>query len=374
MSATLEKLAQADQLRRLEAPDGVDLNSNDYLGLARDSRLRRAIAQAIAAAERVGGTASRLLSGHDAAWEALERQFAAFVGAEAALYFTSGYAANLGLLTALLGPDDIVFSDAANHASLIDGLRLAGVRKVVYPHGDMAALEHLLAAHAAEPGTRVIVTESIFSMDGDAAPFDALARLAERWGAALVVDEAHALGVLGPGGRGLLAESPARACTIAAVYTCGKALGSAGAFVCGSRLLIEFLINRARPFIFSTAAPPYLAAQIAAALELAAAAEAERRWLAEAAAWLRAELRAARLDVLPGPSPIVPVILGSNRRAVAFAAALQQRGFWVRPIRPPTVPPGTARVRLSLTAALDRATLERLAAACREAAGELDAR
>ncbi len=372
MRAALQALAQADQLRRLETPAGVDLNSNDYLGLARDGRLRQAVADAVAAAGRVGGTASRLLSGHDAAWEALERQFADFVGAEAALYFTSGYAANLGLLTALLGPDDVVFSDAANHASLIDGLRLSGARRVIYPHGDAAALERLLEQHATAPGTRVIVTESIFSMDGDAAPLAALARLAERWGAALVVDEAHALGVLGPGGRGLLAESPARAWTIATVYTCGKALASAGAFVCGSRLLIEFLINRARPLIFSTAAPPYLAAQIAAALQFVAAAEAERRWLAEAAAWLRAELRAAGLGVPAGPSPIVPVILGSNRRAVAFAVALQQRGFWVRPIRPPTVPPGTARVRLSLTAALDRATLERLAAACREAAGVLD--
>lgn len=371
MARRLRELERRHQRRHLATPQGIDLNSNDYLGLAHDPRLRQAVAAAVAQAERVGGTASRLLSGHCAAWEQLEQAFARFVGAEAALYFTTGYGANLGLLTALLEPDDVVFSDAANHASLIDGIRLAGVRRFVYPHGDLAALERLLVEQGDGGGARVIVTESVFSMDGDCAPLEELAALAQRYQAVLVVDEAHAVGVLGRQGRGLLADSPAREVVVATIYTCGKALASAGAFVCGSRLLVDYLINHARTLIFSTAAPPYLARQLETALELAQAAEAERQWLREASGWLRAELRAAGLHTPPGHSPIVPVLLGSNEAAVAFAAALHREGFWVRPIRPPTVPAGTARVRLSLTARLDRATLERLVQACRAAAQTL---
>src|ERR1700735_1184850 len=284
---TLECKERAEEDKEIDVGERVDWMSNDYLGLASDARLKRAVAEVMASAERMGSTGSRLLSGNAREWEELEREFAEFAGMEAALYFGSGYAANIGLLSSLLRPGDIVFSDALNHASLIDGIRLSGAAKVIYPHRDMAFLESALHENAGAAGdlkgsgasgARVIVTESVFSMEGDVAPLGEMLRLARKYGAGVVVDEAHATGVRGPQGRGVAAEM---ACErepemLAVVHTCGKALASAGALVCGSAMLKYYLINRARTFIFSTAMPPYLAGQIRAALKLSRGAEGER--------------------------------------------------------------------------------------------------
>jgi 8-amino-7-oxononanoate synthase len=361
--AELSDLESRAQLRHLETVEGADFSSNDYLGLATDPRMKQAVLEGVNSASRIASTGSRLLSGHDEAWTLLEHDFAQWVGAESALYFTSGYAANVGLLSALLRPEDVVFSDSANHASLIDGMRLAKCRRVIFPHLDMDFLEEQLRRHASVPGARVIVVESIFSMEGDAAPLPDLAALAERYAAELIVDEAHAIGVRGPSGSGCVAEAGLSGTVLATVHTCGKALAAAGAFVCGSENLRRFLINRARTFIFSTGLPPYFASQVAAGVNLASEADSERARLKELSTFLRNELRQNGFDVGSGDSQIVPVLLGSNEAAVHFAECLRARGFGIRAIRPPTVPEGTARIRLSLTAKLREETLASLVAA-----------
>lgn len=363
----LNSLREISQFRTLNVPGGIDLSSNDYLGLAHDPRLKAAVAESVARAGRMGGTGSRLLSGHAREWEELEAEFAAFAGTEAALYFGSGYAANIGLLSSMLRPGDVVFSDERNHASLIDGMRLSGATKVIFPHRDAAWLEKALREHAEDAGARLIVTESVFSMEGDVAPLKEMARIANAHGAALVIDEAHATGVCGPQGRGVAAELGIEREALAIVHTCGKALASAGAFVCGSRSLKDFLINRARTFIFSTAMPPYFAGQIRAALELARAADAERAHLREIADELRASLTAARIDCGASATHIVPVIVGSNEAALYVASELQRTGFAARAIRPPTVPPGTARIRISLTSQITKEQTRRLAEVLRAA-------
>jgi 8-amino-7-oxononanoate synthase len=363
----LDALRAISQFRTLQITQGIDLSSNDYLGLARDPRLQRAVVESAARAERVAATGSRLLSGNAIEWEQMESEFAAFAGTEAALYFGSGYAANLGLLTSLLGPGDAVYSDAMNHASLIDGIRLCGATKVIYPHRDLAYLENALRQHTGRAGARVIVTESVFSMEGDVAPLDEMLRLAERHGAALVVDEAHATGARGPQGRGIAAERGIEREVLAIVHTCGKALASAGAFVCGGQELKEFLINRARTFIFSTAMPPYFAGQIRAAVELARAADGPRAHLRTIADELRRSLAGAGIPCGASSTHIVPVILGGNEAALHTASELQRAGFAARAIRPPTVPPGTARIRISLTSAITMEQTRRLAEALRTA-------
>lgn len=363
----LNSLREISQFRTLDVADGIDLSSNDYLGLAHDSRLKAAVAESVARAKRVGGTGSRLLSGNAREWEDLEAQFAEFAGTEAALYFGSGYAANIGLLSSLLRPADVVFSDERNHASLIDGLRLSGATKVIFPHRDMASIENALRQHADGAGARMIVTESVFSMEGDVAPLKEMLRIANAHRAALVVDEAHATGVCGPQGRGVAAELGIEREALAIVHTCGKALASAGAFVCGGRALKDFLINRARTFIFSTAMPPYFAVQIRAALELARAADAERAHLREIAEELRASLTHAGLHCGASSTHILPVILGGNEAALHVATELQRAGFAAKAIRPPTVPPGTARIRISLTSRITTEQVRRLADALRAA-------
>jgi 8-amino-7-oxononanoate synthase len=367
IQAELADLESRAQLRHLEVPGVIDFNSNDYLGLATDPRMKQTILQAVDSAPRLASTGSRLLSGHDEAWTALETEFANWVGAEAALYFTSGYAANMGLLSAILRPEDVVFSDSANHASLIDGMRLAKCKRVIFPHLDLNFLEDELRRDPCLAGVRLIVVESIFSMDGDHAPLPDLIGLAERHGADLIVDEAHAIGVHGPAGIGCVAAAGLSGRVLATVYTCGKALAAAGSFVCGSQKLREFLVNRARTFIFSTALPPYFAAQVAAAIRLAAAAEAEREHLSEISAFLKNELAQNAFDTAGSDSHILPVILGASDTAVNFAAQLQARGFGVRAIRPPTVPPGSARLRLSLTAKFSRETIAGLVEAMNQA-------
>jgi 8-amino-7-oxononanoate synthase len=360
LASRLQLLGGREQLRSLEELRGVNLCSNDYLGLAEHPALKTAVAEAAGSALRVAGTGSRLLSGHDPAWTELEEEFAEFAGTEAALYFGSGYAANLGVLTALLGKDGVVFSDALNHASIVDGIRLSGARKFIYPHRDLDALERQLREAATLCGRKLIVTESVFSMDGDVAPLAELLVLAERHGAGLLVDEAHATAVHGPLGRGVAARERVTEHLVAIVHTCGKALASAGAFVCGSAVLKTYLINSARTLIFSTALPPYMAGQIRAAMHIALQMEPERDTLRANAAWLAQALRDAGWNTGRSTTQIVPAVFGDNGAALDGADFLQHSGFAVRAIRPPTVPEGTSRLRFSLTAAIPRYELERL--------------
>jgi 8-amino-7-oxononanoate synthase len=363
--AALEALEARSQLRRLEIIEGEGINfcSNDYLGLSTDARLREAVASALAGGSVVGSTGSRLLSGHARIWDELERELAQFAGSEAALYFNSGYAANVGLLSCVLQPGDVVFSDRANHASIIDGIRLSGARKVIFPHLDLNVLEDELRRCGPMPEQKFIVTESVFSMEGDRASIADLITLAERYGAELIVDEAHAIGVLGPQGRGLAAAAGATQRVLAVVYPCGKALAGAGAFLACSNVLKQYLVNHARTFIFSTALPPYVAAQMRAAIRIVTAADAERALLQNLASHLRARLREHGFDTARSDSQIVPVLLGENERALRMAERLCREGFAVRAIRPPTVPAGTARLRLSLTVKHTAGILDRLAGA-----------
>ena len=356
----LHELEGREQRRSLVEIHGTNFCSNDYLELSGHPALKEAVARAVRDAKHVGGTGSRLLSGHAAVWEQLEEEFVQFAGTEAALYFGSGYMANLGLLTALLKKDDLVFSDALNHASLIDGMRLSGARKIIYPHLDLNALEYELRKHAHEHGRKLIVTESVFSMEGDIAPVTEIMKLAERCGAGVIVDEALATGVQGPAGRGIAVRDEIARQLAAVVHTCGKALASAGAFVCGSAALKEHLINHARTFIFSTAMPPYLAEQIRAALGLARGMDRERKELMAKARRLASGLRAGGWDIGRSEAQIVLLIVGENEQALSAAEHLQSQGFAARAVRPPTVPPGSARLRFSLTCGISDDELLRL--------------
>ena len=356
----LRELETRSQRRSVEEIRGVNLCSNDYLGLAGRPELRVAVLEAVRDAERVGGTGSRLLSGHAPVWDEVEQEFAQFVGSEATLYFGSGYAANVGLLTSLLTKNDLVFSDELNHASLIDGIRLSGARKVIYPHLDLNVLESRLREHQHEGGRKFVVTETVFSMDGDVVALRELAGLAERYGAAVILDEAHATAVHGPAGRGIAAAAGLPPGVVAMTHTCGKALASAGAFVCGSAVLREHLVNRARTFIFSTAMPPYMAGQIRAALRLASGMDAQRAELLARSRRLASGLRAQGWDTAGSSTQIAPVVVGGNEEALAAAEFLQQHGFAVRAIRPPTVKEGSARLRFSVTCGVAAHELERL--------------
>jgi 8-amino-7-oxononanoate synthase len=389
----LAAAAAAGLGRSLRAGAGIDFCSNDYLGLAGDPELRSALLSRLAALppdQALGAPASRLLRGHTELHAALERRLAAWKGTEAALLFPSGYQANVGLLAALCGPRDRALSDALNHASLIDGLRLSGCRRVIYPHLDLAAVERELAAP--HPGGRTfLVTESLFSMDGDLAPLDRYAELAARHGAELIVDDAHATGLYGAArGSGLCEALGIERRAAAIVSTLGKAVGFAGAFVAGPAVLVDYLASRSRAFVFTTAPPPLLLLALDAALDrLAAEPERRSRALGLAARLrgrLAADLRGLRGlrgglpaglpgDLPSGPpaGPIVPVVLGDNRRAVAAADHLAAAGFDVRAVRPPTVAPGTARLRISVHADHTEADIDALAAALVDAVRAADA-
>lgn len=330
--------------------------SNDYLGLA----THPAVVSAAITALRDTGTgaaSSRLVAGDHPQHRALEEALARYLRTEAALVFPTGYQANLGVLTSLAGPDDLIVSDAANHASLIDGCRLSRARVTVYPHLDVAAA--LRALGEGRYRRRFLVTESLFSMDGDAAPLAALGEGARAADAALIVDEAHAFGILGPGGRGLCAAAGVAPDVL--IGTLGKALGSFGGFAAGSQTLRRHLVNRARTFIYTTALPPSSAAAARAALEIVSGPPGDdlRQALHARATQLRAALRRPT-DI---PSPIVPVVLGRDADALAVSRRLLERKLFVQAIRPPTVPEGTARLRLTVSAAHDPADVDALAAA-----------
>jgi 8-amino-7-oxononanoate synthase len=339
-------LAGADRTRpSLEGRRLLSFCSNDYLGLSDHPALNDAAAHS-ASHSGFGAGASRLVSGDLPEHRALERSLADFLGAPAALLFPTGYQANIGVITALTGREDLVVSDAANHASLIDGCRLSRAQIAVYPHRDAAAARALLAEAGPLHRRRFLVTESLFSMDGDLAPLPALAEAARAHDAALVVDEAHAFGVLGPGGTGLCRAAGVSPDVL--IGTLGKALASHGGFVAGSADLRAILINRARTFIFTTAGPAPVAAAALAALTLCRGEEghSRRQALQERIRQLRTALR-----LPPDGGPILPVILGADGAALESSARLRERGLFVQAIRPPTVPEGTARLRVTLSAA-----------------------
>lgn len=357
IEAALEALDDAGLRRhppRITGPQGPTVRidgrpvlcfcSNNYLGLANHPKVVQAAADS-AQAEGLGAAASRLITGTMDVHRTAERRFADYVGAQAAVLFSSGYAANVGTIQALIGPGDVVFSDALNHASLIDGCRLSRAKVFVYRHRDMDHLGALLREHRAE-GTRALVaSDSLFSMDGVLAPVRELHALCERHDAGLMLDEAHALGVVGPQGRGAARAEGVRPDIL--VGTLGKSFGAAGAFVACADATAELLRNRARSFVYSTAPAPPIVRAALAALPLVEEADAARVRLREHGNRLRRALRELGLQVPDGEGPILPVPLGDNDRAMRWSRALFEEGVFVQGIRPPTVPAGTARLRLT---------------------------
>ncbi len=327
-------------------------SSNDYLGLAGDPSIAEAMRDALAR-EGTGASASRLIAGTSDAHREAEERLARFVGARAALLFSSGYAANLGVLTALAEEPDAIFSDAMNHASIIDGCRLSRATTHVYPHRDADALDEMLRRHRASARRAFVVTDALFSMDGVRAPLARLRALCDAHDAWLVVDEAHALGVLGPSGRGLSAEAGAPPDVL--VGTLGKAFGVAGAFVAGSSSLRRLLENRARSYVFSTAPPPALARAVLRATDLVEGADDRRARLHAHAARLRFALAERGWDARGEGVSIVPVVLGDPERTMRASSALLAEGVFAHGVRPPTVPAGTSRIRVVPTAAHDEA-------------------
>lgn len=358
----LSGLQSAGRYRALQPQAGLDFASNDYLGLARDSRLRDAVADALARGVAVGSGGSRLLRGNDAELAALEDEAAGFFGAEACLYFATGFAANAALLATLPQPGDLIVHDAMIHASAHDGLRLSRARAVAAGHNDAQAVEDAIRAWRAQGGTGTpwIAVETLYSMDGDRAPLTDLAAIAARHDAMLLLDEAHATGVWGDHGRGL-GEALEGAGNVITLHTCGKALGCQGALVTGPRVAIDFLINRARPFIFSTAPSPLLASAVRAALRIVAD-EPERRARLHALI-AHGEAVLAPHGVTVTGTQILPLIIGEDRATMDRATALQAQGFDIRGIRPPTVAPGTARLRIALTLNVTAGDIDRLAEA-----------
>ncbi|WP_186440569.1 aminotransferase class I/II-fold pyridoxal phosphate-dependent enzyme [Gluconacetobacter diazotrophicus] len=351
----------------------LDFSSNDYLGLSHHPALR---ARAIDWTERfgIGSGASRLVTGTSEQYRQVEARLARFKGTEAALLLASGWQANAAVLPALLrisaaqtGEPALVFTDRLNHASLHHGCQAAGVRQIRFAHNDLGHLEHLLAQRQAQRGLRFIVTESVFSMDGDRADVAGLRTLADRYGAFLYLDEAHATGVLGPQGRGLSAEAGG---VDLAMGTFSKALGGFGAYVAGSRAVCDWLVSTCSGFIYTTALPPGVLGAIDAALDLVPTLDAERAHLAGLADRMRAGAGALGWSTGPSSTQIVPVIVGAADRALTLARALAARGMLGTAIRPPTVPAGSARIRVALSAAHDETMVDRLLSALEDAARE----
>lgn len=348
---SLDELRELGRYRQLSVPGGVDFSSNDYLGFGKEERGPDTFFSS--------GLASRLLTGQHAIWEEVEGELARWHGAEAVLMFTSGYVANEGLLSTVIEPDDFVASDQANHASIIDGLRLSKAERYVFRHNDLDCLERGLSSAARKRSANrqlFVVSESLFGMDGDLAPLVWLVALCEKYEAHLIVDEAHATGCFGPAGSGCVDAAGLRSRVLATVHTGGKALGVAGAYVCGSKQLRELLINRCRHFIFTTALPPAVGVWWLQAIAQVQKADERRRRLHESAALFRTEL--TRHGVAAGGNHyIIPIILGEDARASEASRSLQEAGWDIRAIRPPSVPDGTARLRISIHADHDERTL-----------------
>ncbi|MBT0570536.1 8-amino-7-oxononanoate synthase [Curvibacter sp. CHRR-16] len=353
----------------LEVEDSQLLSfcSNDYLGLANHPEI---VAAATTALHKygMGAAASPLISGHSAAQEQLEHDLAAFCGQPAALSFSNGYMANLGVIGALVGVGDTVVVDRLSHASLIDGARLSGASLKVFPHNDAARLEQVLA-RCSSP-RKLVVSDAVFSMDGDAAPLANLAAVCARHDAWLLVDDAHGLGVLGPQGRGSLAAAGVQAPHVLLMGTLGKAAGVAGAFIAGESGLLAWIMQRARTYMFSTANPPALAAATSASLSIIVREEWRRQRLRQLATQLRTALTGLPWSLLPSDTAIQPLIVGDNHLARRLSQRLRTEGLWVPAICPPTVPKGTARLRISLSALHTDSHISQLAEALRRAAQE----
>lgn len=356
------------RLRGFAGPQGrvLDLDgrrvlnfcSNDYLGLAADPRLKEAAAAAMAA-EGFGTGASRLVCGNFRSHQRLEERLAAWKGTEACVVFSTGYMANVGILSALCARRDLVFSDRRNHASIIDGVRLSGADLRRYPHRDVAALSEALRGADAQR-RKVLVSDSVFSMDGDIAPLRELAGLADEFGCLLMVDEAHALGVLGEQGKGAVEQCGLEGRVPVQMGTLSKAVGAFGAYCCGSRVMVDTLIHSARSLIYTTGLPPAVAAAALEGIEIIAREPERRRKLWQLTEFVRGELRRAGFDTLASVTPIIPIVVSDDRLAKEFSARLLERGILIAAIRPPTVPAGTARLRLTVTAAHEPGDCERV--------------
>jgi 8-amino-7-oxononanoate synthase len=358
--ATLDRAGLRRALR-VESPDAIDFSSNDYLGLASDPRLAAAVTEALRDGA-LGAGAARLISGNHPLHEALERDLAEFKKAEAALLFGSGYLANVGTIPALVGRRDVIYADALNHASLIDACRLSRAEVRTFPHLDLAGLAELLDGDRGRFRRRLIVVDGVFSMDGDLFPLCELVNIAQAYDAWTYVDDAHGTGVLGEHGRGSAEHWKIEGQIDVVMGTLGKAFGVAGAYVTGSRVLIDYLINRARAFVFTTAQPPALAAAASAALRIAQSEPELRARLRRNATRVRGALR------VPGPREghIVPVVIGESDATMRVGAELRQRGILVGAVRPPTVPLGTSRLRITISAAHTEDDIDRLLSALRE--------
>lgn len=366
--AQLDELAEKAQKRTLYEADSdgcfvwvngkklLNLASNNYLGLANDERLIEASVRA-AKTYGAGATASRLIVGNFSLYSEAEAALAEWKGSEAALIINSGYTANVGILSAIAGRDTVIFSDKWNHASIVDGAVLSRAEVKRYRHNDIDHLEALLQK-TDEKKRKIIVTDTVFSMDGDIAPLCELVRLKKTYGAFLVVDEAHASGVYGEKGEGLSHHLGIAEHIDLQMGTFSKALGAFGAYVAGKKVLIDYLINHMRSFIFTTALPPAALGAIQAAIAVVQEAHDRRRQLHELSVYFRTRLQALGFDTGPSITQIVPVIVGENDRAVQFSRRLQERGIAAVAIRPPTVPEGTARIRFSLMATMTKEQLD----------------
>jgi 8-amino-7-oxononanoate synthase len=369
-AAALDALKEDDRLRSLNPRAGIDFSSNDYLALASYPRIRKAISAALETGTPIGAGGSRLLRGNCAEHESLEAEAARFFGAEASIYFASGYVANFAVLTTLPQRGDLLVLDQLVHASIHEGARAGRAEFRFSAHNDANSVDDVIRTWRSEGGTgRIwIVAESLYSMDGDFAPLEALGAIADRHDAFLMVDEAHATGVFGPSGRGLTAAYEGRD-TLIAIHTCGKALGAAGALVMTTKLLRDFIVNRCRPFIFSTAPSPLMAVAVQEALSILRDEPEHQQRLAGLIDFAHREI-GTRQGWRLSRSQILPFIVGDNARAMRLAAALQTRGFDIRGIRPPTVPAGTARLRISLTNNVGESDVRAMLDALAEATGE----
>jgi 8-amino-7-oxononanoate synthase len=356
----LDALLRRGRLRSLDAAGGIDFTSNDYLGLAQSQELADAVVSAVERGVPVGAGGSRLLRGNHPEHEALEAEAAHFFGAETALFFGGGFIANTALMATLPSRGDLIVHDELIHASVHDGMRMSKAEAMAARHNDPQSIDDAIKAWRASGGTGQpwIVAESLYSMDGDRAPIDDLAELATRHDAMLIVDEAHATGVFGPDGRGLAAHLEGHG-NVITLHTCGKALGAMGALVLAPKTIRDFLVNRARSFIYATAPSPLVAAAVRAALEICRTQPKRRETLHRLISLTGRELK-AKTRHAPSGSQIQPIIVGADSSAVALATAMKARGYDIRAIRPPTVPEGTARLRLTVTLNIDEAVLSRL--------------
>jgi 8-amino-7-oxononanoate synthase len=382
IEAELQRLNDEGLYRRLRRVDGdqgptlvlngrevVNFSSNNYLGLANHPALREAAKDAI---DRYGcgSGASRLISGNMTLHEELEAKVAELKGSEAALIFNSGFQANIGVIPTLVGHDDAVFSDALNHASIIDGCRLSRAQVYVYGHADLQQLEDCLK-QASACRRKLIVTETLFSMDGDEAPLEEIVELAEKYDAMVMVDEAHATGVYGPNGAGIVAKLGLGGRALVQMGTLGKALGGFGAYVAGSAGFRELMINRCRSFVFTTALPPAVMAMGIAALDIVKKEPQRRRSLWENCAKLQSGLTALGYALANSQSQIMPLMVGDADECMRLSERLLARGIFAQGIRPPTVPPGTSRLRITVMATHAGEHLERALGAFEEAAREM---